>query len=454
MTPAAQTPPGGTPPGRTPGGRTPGGGTPGVTAVTVRGGSAGITANAADLRHLARLYAAAGLACAEHAVALHADLVHPAVLASAVLDPVGAVRFAQALVFALDGPAGLTRLAAHCAATDVALRVGAQAYVTADQLHAQVEPAVAGFTGIGTAIGAFDNGLHSGGISGAVLKAAAANPQLADTAVDVLSDFWSDTALIAAVAALPDGRADVHRIGVDTAPQESRAPRCVRDLLTGLAWRNRPSTGGDIDVRFVYAKDASGRQSRRAIVDIPGTKNWQLSPHESDPTSSQTNLRAVTGARTTYQQGVLEAMRQAGVGRDEPVLLVGHSQGGMVAVNVATQVVATGEFAVTNVVTAGSPVARLPVPDSVEVLSIENDGDVVPHAEGADNPDRINHTTVTAHHNSGDAVANHDLTRSYVPAAADVDASADPSVRNSVRGLQPFLTGGQASTVVFHVRRR
>ncbi len=454
MTPAGGTPAGGKPVGGTPAGGTPVAPPPVGAAVTVRGGSAGIAANAADLRHLARLYAAAGLACAQHAVALHANLVHPAVLASAVLDPVGAVRFAQALVFALDGPAGLTRLAAHCVATDVALRVGAQAYVTADQLHAQVEPAIAGVTGIGAAIGAFGTGLHSGGISGAVLEAAAADPQLADTAVDLLSEFWSDTALIAAVAALPDGRADVHRIGIDTASQESRAPRCVRDLITGLAWRNRPLTGGDIDVRFVYSTDASGRQARRAIVDIPGTKNWRLSPRESDPTSLQTNLKAVTGARTTYQQGVLEAMRQAGVRRDEPVLLVGHSQGGMVAINVASQVVATGEFAVTNVVTAGSPVARLPIPDSVEVLSIENDGDVVPHADGADNPDRINHTTVTAHHNSGDAVVNHDLTRSYVLAAADVDASANPSVRNSVRSLQPFLAGGPASTVVFHVRRR
>lgn len=57
--------------------------TPAAGAVSVRGGRAGITANAADLRRLGRAYAAAGLACADHALALHAYLVNPAVLASA-----------------------------------------------------------------------------------------------------------------------------------------------------------------------------------------------------------------------------------------------------------------------------------------------------------------------------------------------------------------------------------
>lgn len=428
--------------------------TPVVGTVSVRGGRAGITASVADLRRLGRAYAAAGAACAQHAVALHAYLVNPAVLASAVADPIGAMRFEEALLNALDGPRGLTTIAVHCAATDVALQAGADAYVSADRLNAQVVPAVAGVAHLGAGLTAFGRGLHRGGVTRAFAELAAADPNLADSAVDVLSGFWSDVTLISMVAALPDGRADVRRTGVDTAAQERVAPRSVRDLMTGLAWRNRPSAGGDIDVRFVYVTDGSGRVQRRAIVDIPGTKNWRLSAHEPDPTSLSTNLKAVTGGRTTYQAGVLEAMRQAGVGHDEPVLLVGHSQGGMVAVNVAAQVAQSREFAVTNVVTAGSPVARLPVPASVQVLSIENDGDVVPHADGADNPDTINHITVTVHRNSGDAVVNHDITTSYVPAAHDIDASDDPSVRAAVQGLQPFLTGQEVSTVVFHVRRR
>jgi predicted esterase len=427
---------------------------PGVPALTVRGGSNGIAANAAHIREAARFYGRAADACAEQALTLHACLVEPAVLASAVLDPLGAVRFEQALLAALDGRHGLSAAALRCAQTDLNLRAGAMAYVQADRLEAQWAPAVAGIVGLGPGIAAFAHGMRSGGAGQGFAELAAADPQLADTAVDMLSSFWSDHALIATVASLPDGHPDVRRVGVDVTGGEPVPPRSVRDLMTALAWRDRPRTGGDIDVRFVYSCDGRGRWARRAIVDIPGTKSWRLSPSDTDPTSLSTSLRSISGATTTYQAGVLEAMRQAGVGRAEPVLLVGHSQGGMVAVDVAREAASTAEFTVTNVVTAGAPIARLSAPAATQVLSLENAGDVVPHADGAGNADEVNHTTVTAHRNSGDAVVNHAIESSYVPAAGDVDASDDPSVRIAVRSLQPFLTGQQVRTVVYHVARR
>lgn len=39
--------------------------------------------------------------------------------------------------------------------------------------------------------------------------------------------------------------------------------------------------------------------------------------------------------RSQYERAILEAMKQAGVGADDPVMLVGFSQGGIVAGHVA-----------------------------------------------------------------------------------------------------------------------
>ncbi|HEY2982943.1 MAG TPA: hypothetical protein VGJ38_02245, partial [Jatrophihabitantaceae bacterium] len=177
--------------------------------------------------------------------------------------------------------------------------------------------------------------------------------------------------------------------------------------------------------------------------------------HSGDVTSIATNLRALRGAVTTYERGVLEAMRQAGVGPDDDVLMVGHSEGGMVAVNAARRAAASGEFRVRHVVTAGAPLGLIAgnVPASVNVLALENDGDVVPHLDGAENPDRLNVTTVTAHRGHGDVVANHRLDEAYLAAARDLDAGDDPSVRDYLQGLAGFLTASTVRTHTYQITR-
>ena len=127
---------------------------------------------------------------------------------------------------------------------------------------------------------------------------------------------------------------------------------------------------------------------RHVVVDIPGTKSWSLAAHNSDVTSIATNLRSLAGERTAYEEGIELAMRQAGVRPDDDVVLLGHSEGGMVAVNAATRFAQTGEFHVDRVITAGAPISATVdrIPRSVQVLALENAGDVVPHLDGQPNP--------------------------------------------------------------------
>jgi pimeloyl-ACP methyl ester carboxylesterase len=140
---------------------------------------------------------------------------------------------------------------------------------------------------------------------------------------------------------------------------------------------------------------------------------------------------------------------------DDQVTIVGHSQGGVIAVNTARDAVASGGFHVTNVITVGSPissvVAQLPL--SVDVLAIENDGDLVPHLDGAANPDQGNVTTVTVHHNQHDVVSNHDLTASYLPAAAEIEASSDVSVQAYLATLAGTFSASSVTTYTYVVTR-
>jgi len=93
------------------------------------------------------------------------------------------------------------------------------------------------------------------------------------------------------------------------------------------------------------------------------------------------------------------------------------------------------------------------IPRPVQVLALENAGDVVPHLDGQPNPDRPNITTVTLHHDHGDIGRNHDLTDSYIPGATDVAASSDPSVRAYLGGLMPFLSATTIQTQRFLISR-
>ena len=422
--------------------------------ISVRGGTNGVVAHYEDMAAAARLFARAAGDTAAASVALHGYLVDPDVLASAPLDPVGAARFEATLAAALDRPGGLTWLAGRCAALDVGLRAAAAAYLGADRLDECLEPELDAAARAPKAALDAAARLSIGDPGGALQKLITEDPQLADLGIGVAGGVLG-AGSVAGLLALPfaDGVPRVAALGADAAIDPTGAPRNLHDLLVGLARRDdgRP---GEVDVRFL--DDRAG--PRRVVVDVPGTKDWSLALHNRDVTSIATNLRALRGAVTTYERGVLEAMRRAGVRPDDDVLMIGHSEGGMVAVNAARRAAASGGFRIRHVVTAGAPLGLIAgnLPSGVNVLALENDGDVVPHLDGADNPDRLNVTTVTTHRGHGGVIANHGLDETYLAAARDVDASDNPSVRDYLRGpdgLAGFLSASAVRTRTYQITR-
>jgi hypothetical protein len=420
----------------------------GYQPVSVTGGVGGISAHCDEIRSMAGHFGRTATHALGAAWTLHGYLVHPAVLESAIVDPVGFARFEDDLLSALDGMHGLTWAGGRCGLIDGELRAAATAYEDADRLVTTMRDDVLGALREPAALAAGAATLaRTGSITRAAQSVLATDPETADTVIDTL-DL---PALITGLdATLPDGHGVATGLGLDTSGPAGVPPRHLSDVLRDLEQRNDDPRHGAIDVRILTLADGS----RRVIVDITGTKDWSPGPTD-DVTSLTTNGRSLLGESTAYEQGVLQAMRQAGVRPDDDVMIVGHSEGGMVAVTTARDALASGEFRVTHVVTAGSPIGRTvgELPSSVQVLALENTRDLVPHLDGVANPDRPTVTTVRSAHGDGQVEDDHSLDDAYVPLATDAEHSHDASIRYFLRSARDYFRGTHVRTHAFQITR-
>jgi hypothetical protein len=417
--------------------------------VTVTGGSSGITAQCDDLRRLAAQFGTVGADTFESTAALHACLLYPGLAVSALLDPIGFADFESELLAALDGWQGLTWAATECTALAAELRLSATLYEGADRLDTLTRDVVlGGLDALPAFAAALTELVRTGDPVQAAQLAVARDPRLADVLVTMLG---IPGLLESLAAAIPDGHGVVEGPGIDRTGAAARPPRNLGDVLRELDQRDGDERHGAIDVRILTLPDGS----RRAIVDITGTKSWDPFPTQ-DVTSLTTDGRALVGRRTAYEQGVLAAMRAAGVRPRDPVMLVGHSEGGLIAVNAARDAAADGGFTVTHVITAGAPIGRIvgALPASVQVLALENTRDVVPHLDGLANPDRRNVTTVSGTRGDGTIVGDHQIGGAYLPLATDAQASGDPSIRDFLRTADGYFRADAVETHTYQIGRR
>ncbi len=244
-----------------------------------------------------------------------------------------------------------------------------------------------------------------------------------------------------------DGSPVLHDLGSD--PTTSIPPRTLSDLVLDLSTRNQ-GRPGEISVSFVTGADGV----RRAIVDIPGTKSWNPAP-VADVTSVGTDILAIAEHDTSYERGVFQALADADVHPEVPIMLVGHSEGGIVAVNAARDAARSGRFRITHVVTAGSPVGALAadLPANVQLLALENSADIVPALDDVPNPDRPNVTTVQAYEQHGSIGANHDLLQSYEPEAVSAQNAGNGSIDAFLHSADGFFSSDTMSTHAYQVTR-
>jgi hypothetical protein len=255
---------------------------------------------------------------------------------------------------------------------------------------------------------------------------------------DVVADhpagpLGSEAIAAGAAGLLPPvpGRVAVRRV---FRPLPAPAPASLGEL----ADRVPPAGAAEPQVRVERYDDPDGR---RWIVYVTGTVTF-AADGGAEPFDMRSNLQGVAGRPSASQEAVLQAMRTAGVRTDEPVLLVGHSQGALDAVRIAEH----GGYRVGGVVTLGGPTGQIALSPSVPVLALEHDEDPVPALGGAAATGAAGRARILVRRRlysrkdppPGSGVPSHALER-YAETLHQVERSPEPRLVAFRRRIAPFL---------------
>lgn len=478
----------------------------------VRGGAAGVAVTTEALHGGAARVREVSLDLDAHTRELGRLVLDPALLVTAGLDPAGAGVVADSAAAATVGADGLIRTGAallgFSASTGYAALRYELAETAAERALALGTQALAAPV-LQPAIMAAGGGLLLAGAGWAGSRALGAVPAGITGAGGFRTDRWLEATGERLGADAQSGltwlanHPDVTQHAVSTLPILLRSMGLVPEAdgrpgagvpeLAVVATRLGPGVGlfkrGEVSTRIrsegraVQAptsvagalheasalganKEASAvkfiRQGDRWIAIPPATQDWSpvSGPNPADLGSNIAKLGGrAGGARADSTQALAGAMREVGIRPGDPVMIVGHSQAGITAVDLAGDPDLGTEFNIQVVLTAASPTGAHDVPAGVQVLSIEN-GDVVPQLDGVPNPDKAHVTTVRAHAPDlpgaprGERApgAFHGLAE-YGVIAEQIDRSEHASIQAWREAAAPFLTGGQAEEILVEVTR-
>ncbi|MSW97213.1 MAG: hypothetical protein F2808_02380 [Actinobacteria bacterium] len=215
-------------------------------------------------------------------------------------------------------------------------------------------------------------------------------------------------------------RQSAHHISTNPGSDEPcRPPASMVDLISRI-----PAVAADKPQVRVE------RTSTTAFVYIGGTVTSALNGGK-EPWDMTSNLVAIAGQQSDSEVGVRKIMQSPAVTSADNVVVVGHSQGGLIA----QRVTALGNPNVSDVVLVGAPTARVEMPAGVRIVAIENTNDPVPALGGQTPPGKVDVTfRRDAPVTSNDSLGAHHLS-SYRSTAHAFDASTSPLLRATERQL-------------------
>lgn len=223
----------------------------------------------------------------------------------------------------------------------------------------------------------------------------------------------------------------------------------LEDIMRGLTAIDAAGSG---EVRIERWTGADG--VTRRIVYIPGTRDWLNV--SGNPSDLHADVALMAGHLPDAAAMVVAALEADGAERGEPVMLVGHSLGGIVATALAGNQCIADRFTVKAVMTAGAPTGRIALPRSVNALHLEGTRDIVPGLDAAPNPDTP--TRVTVHHDArdselpqlageGEDISSAHHLDTYTQTARLIDAGANPSSDAWLAAEREFLAPGKRVSV-------
>jgi tRNA U34 2-thiouridine synthase MnmA/TrmU len=167
----------------------------------------------------------------------------------------------------------------------------------------------------------------------------------------------------------------------------------MKGTLAGITegiWRGRKLTESGTPTILV-SKVANGKK-KSWVVQVPSTA--KIIGGEN-PMDGITDIEAVAGSPNSVSNGVVKALKQAGAKKGDQVVMAGYSLGGIAAVATAVSASYRNAYSPPSVITLGSPIASIPVPEDVRILALEHRQDIYPAIGGPANPRAVTHTTVT-----------------------------------------------------------
>lgn len=166
-------------------------------------------------------------------------------------------------------------------------------------------------------------------------------------------------------------------------PRRVRTPHRPTELLQRLSALADGRTHGQFEILEHRTPGPFGERRSWSVV-IRGTQKWGVGG--SNPQDMLTNLQGVGGLSSDQVRAVEAGLEMVGAAPGEPVEFVGHSQGGIVAAQLAADEGVLARHRVVSVLTAGSPTAGARLGPGVAALHLENTRDLVPSLDGLANP--------------------------------------------------------------------
>jgi pimeloyl-ACP methyl ester carboxylesterase len=239
-------------------------------------------------------------------------------------------------------------------------------------------------------------------------------------------------------------------------------------------WPNVPrdgETGRPVDVDGVPAATISVERVEHDdgtvswVVLIPGTEELLSGSNPFDGLSD-VEIMGHDGVATADAAAAVEAaLAEAGVGADEPVVLIGHSLGGIAAAALADSASFRAKYRIGGIVTAGSPTASFTTPPGVPVLEIGNDQELVSNTDGrsgAESPSTPDRVTVSRNLAESDDPADRRAAGS-IALAHEVDThgrtlalaveSGNVQVQDVMARIEPLMTGTSSEVRYFAAER-
>ncbi|MET1020098.1 MAG: hypothetical protein ABWX62_08955 [Microterricola sp.] len=224
----------------------------------------------------------------------------------------------------------------------------------------------------------------------------------------------------------------VHRAA---APRPVRPPRGVGEL----AARVPSSSPGSPQIRL---ERYGGTAGPRWVAYLAGTADFAPTA-TTEPFDLTANVLATADGDAASERAVRDALTAAGADPRDPLLVVGHSQGGLVAGRLAE----AADLSVAAYVNLGGPLGAVSA-DGVPGLSIEHSEDIVPALGGAAaSPAElvtVNRPVLDGPDAAAPLFAAHDLDR-YRETARLIDASEEARLVQFERIVRDFA-GSAAGT--------